>query len=559
MAEGLEAHEHPLSRIFCRDYQFVVPSYQRPYSWEPEQAGELFDDVFAAMRRVGTTGRPEPYFLGSLVLIKDLGSSQAQVVDGQQRLTTLTLLFAALRDTISREDVRGALERLLVEPGDPLENLIEQPRLTVWEAHREFFTKHVTHTSGLRELDSEQALEGAQQLVQVNSRLFLSRLEALSEEARIELARFLVSSTYLVVVSTPEENSAHRIFAVMNDRGMQLSHTDILKAEILGEIPAADRESYAAKWAAAEESVGRDAFGDLFAHLRMLYAKTKPEKSILEEFRSQVLDTFAPASYPQVITDLIEPYADAQAILLTTSYKATDHAEEVNWYLRWLGRLDNSDWQPSALWALRHWRNEPAQLAGFLRDLERLAASMFIRRADVNARIRRYGEVLRALDTGSQQSAPGMLGLTADEKAQTMECLGGPVYETARTRLYVLLRLDEAMAGAGASYEHKIITVEHVLPQSPASGSHWIADFSLDEREYWLHRLANLVLLDRRKNSAAANLGFDEKKKRYFATDGKVSPFALTTTVIQQTQWTPEILSKRQEDLLATLGTAWNL
>ena len=342
MAEGLTAHEHPLSKIFCSDYQFEVPSYQRPYSWEEEQAGELFDDVLAAMQRANGREDAEPYFLGSLVLIKAPGWSRAQVVDGQQRLTTLALLFAALRDMISREDVRASLERLLVEPGDPLRSLVEQPRLTVWETHREFFAKHVTRLGGLRDLADEQALEGSQQLVQLNSKLLIKRLEALPEEDRIELARFLVSSTYLVVVSTPDENSAHRIFAVMNDRGMQLSHTDILKAEILGEIPAADRDSYAAKWAAAEESVGRDAFGDLFAHVRMIYAKTKPEKSILEEFRRQVLDTFDRASYPQVISDLIEPYSDAQAVLLTSSYKAAERAEDVNGYLTggglWPGR-----------------------------------------------------------------------------------------------------------------------------------------------------------------------------------------------------------------------------
>jgi hypothetical protein len=550
MAEGLAAHEHPLSKVFCWDYQFEVPSYQRPYSWEEEQAGELFDDVLAAMRRTGERAGADPYFLGSLVLIKTPGSARAQVVDGQQRLTTLTLLFAALRDMIGREDVRTALEKLVVEPGDPLQNLVEQPRLTVWEAHREFFGKHVTHPGGLRALESEQALAGAQELVRLNGRLFIRRLEALPEEERIELARFLVS---------PDEGSAHRIFAVMNDRGMQLSHTDILKAEILGGIPAADREGYAANWATAEECVGREAFGDLFAHIRMIYAKAKPEKSILEEFRRQVLGTFAVSDYPQVITDLIEPYADAQAVLLTAGYKAQAHAEEVNRYLRWLGRLDNSDWQPAALWALRHWRNDPSRLAAFLGDLERLAASMFIRRADVNVRIRRYGEVLRALEVGSRLSDPGVLGLTEDEREETMNCLNGPVYETARTRLYILMRLDEALAGAGASYEHKILTVEHVLPQSPQPGSDWTVNFTEEERDYWLHRLANLVLLDRRKNSAAANLDFSDKKERYFATKGKVSPFALTTTVISRTQWTPDILSQRQEEHLASLATAWNL
>jgi hypothetical protein len=559
MAGGLAAHEHPLSKIFCSDYQFEVPSYQRPYSWEEEQAGELFDDVLGAMRRSGGRAEAEPYFLGSLVLIKAPGSTRAQVVDGQQRLTTLTLLFAALRDMIGRDDVRAALEKLVVEPGDPLRNLVEQPRLTVWEAHREFFAKHVTCPGGLRALGDEQVLEGAQQLVRLNGQLFIRHLEALPEEERIELARFLVSSTYLVVVSTPDENSAHRIFAVMNDRGMQLSHTDILKAEILGGIPAADREGYAAKWAAAEECVGRDAFGDLFAHVRMIYAKTKPEKSILEEFRRQVLGTFAVSAYPQVITDLIEPYADAQAALLTAGYKAAARAEEVNRCLMWLARLDNSDWQPAALWALRHWRNDPDRLAAFLVGLERLAASMFIRRVDVNARIRRYGEVLRALEGNSRLRDPGVLELTSEERAETMDCLNGPVYETARTRLYVLTRLDEALAGAGASYEHKIITVEHVLPQSPKPGSHWTVSFTPGERDYWLHRLANLVLLDRRKNSAAANLDFGDKKDRYFATKGKVSPFALTTTVISRTEWTPAILGHRQEELLATLATVWRL
>jgi hypothetical protein len=72
----------------------------------------------------------------------------------------------------------------------------------------------------------------------------------------------------------------------------------------------------------------------------------------------------------------------------------------------WLGRLDNSDWQPAALRALRHWRNDPDRLAAFLSGLERLAASMLVRRADVNDRIRRSSEVLRA-SKGIPATRPG--------------------------------------------------------------------------------------------------------------------------------------------------------
>lgn len=558
MARGIEAHESQLSKVFCSDYQFEVPSYQRPYSWGDEQAGELFEDVLAAVRRA-RPGVADPYFLGSLVLIKKPESARAQVVDGQQRLTTLTLLFAALRDTISSPEIRAAVGKLLVEPGNPLEGLIEQPRLAVWDAHRQFFAQHVTSPGGLQALGQEQALTGAQALVRKNARLFIHRLEALAEEERVELARYLVSSTYLVVVSTPDEGSAHRIFAVMNDRGMQLSHTDILKAEILGGIPEAERELYAERWASAEDCVGREAFGDLFGHIRMIYAKAKPEKAVLEEFRRHVLSEFAASDYPKVITEVIEPYADAQAALLTAGYKAGSQAEEVNRYLRWLGRLDNSDWQPSALWALRHWRNEPERLAGFLRNLERLAASMFIRRADLNARIRRYGEILAALEAGTELSKPGVLGLTDGERQETLECLDGDVYESGRTRLYILLRLDEALAGVGASYEHRLITVEHVLPQNPRPGSEWPKLFTEQEHACWVHRLANLVLLDRRKNSAAGTLEFAEKREKYFATKDKVSPFALTTTVISCPEWTLEVLDKRQQELMGHLAAAWDL
>lgn len=558
MAQGIEARESQLSRVFCSDFQFEIPSYQRPYSWGDEQAGELFEDVLAAVRRA-RPGVADPYFLGSLVLIKKPESARAQVVDGQQRLTTLTLLFAALRDTISSPEIRAALGNLLVEPGNPLEGLIEQPRLAVWEAHRQFFAQYVTSPGSLQTLDQEQALTGAQALIQKNARLFTHRLEALAEDERVALARYLVSSTYLVVVSTPDEGSAHRIFAVMNDRGMQLSHTDILKAEILGGIPEAERELYAGRWASAEDCVGREAFGDLFGHIRMIYAKAKPEKAVLEEFRRHVLSEFAASDYPKVITEVIEPYADAQATLLMAVYKAGSQAEEVNRYLRWLGRLDNSDWQPSALWALRHWRNEPERLAGFLRNLERLAASMFIRRADVNARIRRYGEILTALDAGAELSKPGVLGLTDDERQETLECLDSDVYEGGRTRLYILLRLDETLAGAGASYEHKLITVEHVLPQNPKPGSKWSASFTEQEHAHWVHRLANLVLLDRRKNSAAGTLEFTEKTEKYFATKDKVSPFALTTTVIRCPEWTLEVLDKRQQELMGHLAAAWSL
>ncbi len=98
MSKTLTAQEQSLAKIFSDDYVFHIPGYQRPYAWTTEQAGELIDDLLSFMQVSG--GQIEdmpPYFLGSVVLIKNDVSPRADVVDGQQRLTTLTILLASIR------------------------------------------------------------------------------------------------------------------------------------------------------------------------------------------------------------------------------------------------------------------------------------------------------------------------------------------------------------------------------------------------------------------------------------------------------------------------------
>jgi hypothetical protein len=115
------------------------------------------------------------------------------------------------------------------------------------------------------------------------------------------------------------------------------------------------------------------------------------------------------------------------------------------------------------------------------------------------------------------------------------------------------------LSSGGASYDHPLITVEHVLPQATAPDSTWRFWFTDEERRYWVHRLANLTLLARRKNSQASNYDFDVKKHRYFTAKNGVSPFALTSQVLAEQQWTPDLLQHRQQELLSTLARLWEL
>lgn len=109
---SIKAEEKPIEKVFCNDYNFQIPPYQRPYAWQVEQAGQLFDDLFTFMKEEANDG--DPYFLGSIVLIKRPEDAVADVVDGQQRLTTLAVLFGAIRDRLPperRQDYRGVLAR----------------------------------------------------------------------------------------------------------------------------------------------------------------------------------------------------------------------------------------------------------------------------------------------------------------------------------------------------------------------------------------------------------------------------------------------------------------
>ena len=83
----IEAAEKPVLDLFCDKYLFRIPTYQRPYAWTTEQTSELLDDITTACGATGDVANQSPYFLGSVVLIKDPQKPDADVVDGQQRLT----------------------------------------------------------------------------------------------------------------------------------------------------------------------------------------------------------------------------------------------------------------------------------------------------------------------------------------------------------------------------------------------------------------------------------------------------------------------------------------
>jgi hypothetical protein len=559
--QRLTANEFALIKVFCSDYQFSIPTYQRPYAWRSAQALQLLDDLEGALTR----DEEDPYFLGSIVLVKQQDEAPSEVIDGQQRLTTLTILLAVLRDRTADAELSAELGEMIREPGSKVQNLDPQPRLTLRQRDSEFFRVNVQAPSTIGELVSKDAADlanDAQRAIKENVEALDSRLAKWTEEKRVDLVQLLANRTFLVVVSTPDLASAYRIFSVMNARGLDLSPADIFKSRVIGDIGDASEqaeEAAAKRWEDAEEELGREDFADLFLHIRMIFAKERGRKELLREFPEQVLNRYLPGKGQQFVDDVLVPYAKQYATIKMHDYQSATGADPINNWFKRLDQVDNNDWRPSAMWALKAHENDPVWLDCFLRALERLTASMFIRRVYTTPRVNRFAEVLNQLDEGQGADASA-LQLSEDERTETLDRLDRDIYLFPRLRRPILLRLDEALANEpGVTYDHSVITVEHVLPQTPKTGSKWLEDYTSDQRSEWTHRLANLVLLNRRKNSEAQNYDFVEKKAMYFGGNNGVATFALTSQVLNEAEWTPEVLDARQAMLLAILRKEWSL
>lgn len=556
----IEAKEISVGKLFhSGDYEFEIPEYQRPYAWGVEESLQLLSDLSGALER----DTEEPYFLGSIVLVKAPGDPRAEVIDGQQRLTTLTILLALLRDLVDNQSLQQSIHKLIETEALEWDNVPSKPRLRIRPRDTRFFHDYVQTTGATQELIglSDNAPEtDSQKKIRNNARALHEELAEWDQERLTQLFKLIGGRAYLVTVSTPDLNSAYRIFSVMNARGLPLSPQDIFKSQVVGAIADHEKQQHAEVWEILEEELGRKEFGDLFLYIRAIKSRTRAVKGLLQEFPDQVLNAYLPDNGKGFIREVLEPYARADIRMLAQDFHGDDPRwEELNNWLKRLDQLDNDDWRPPALWALKEHGEDVEFLVQFMSKLERLAASMLLRRVYATPRQQRYMELLKQLVEGDGLQADAF-ELTDAERRETLDRIDGELYLATRVRKYVLLRLDSVLAqDPGASYDHRIITVEHVLPQNPPQESQWTRDFSEEDAEQWTHRLGNLLLLNRRSNSRAQNYDFAVKKDKYFTSDQGVAVFALTTQVLKEPVWTPEVIADRQKYLVGTLAREWDL
>lgn len=560
MSTKIKGAEYPLAKIFSSDFDYEIPSFQRPYAWTEEEAGVLFNDLYDFYR---TEDEEEQYFLGSIVLVKEDDKPHSEVIDGQQRLTTLTILLAAITSKLSGDD-RTDFQRYIREPGRKSQGLMPKPRVNIRKRDNDFFEKYIQKMDfdALSALDPESQDTEAKKNIIKNARLLMDRIETEfhSESEIFQFGSYLVQRCFLVVVSTPTRQAAFRIFSVMNSRGMSLLATDIIKADVIGAIPESRHAEFNDKWEEMEVEVGRNGFNDLFGHIRTIKTKVKAKKSLQDEFYTLVLPTINASTAIDFVENTLSPYTEAYRVIKGNEYTSTSGADRVNDILQWLNRIDNSDWVPVAMLFYVYHKDDSVLMNCFLRRLERLAAFMRANSWDVTHRIERYVKVLSDIESGGNDFGTA-IELTGEEKAAFLEKLNSDMYKmVSNKRNYLILRLDSFVSDGAATYNSKILTIEHVLPQTVVAGSGWESMWpDVNERAYWLHKIGNLIPLTKRHNSEAQNYEFDVKKEKYFKGKAGTTSYALATQVLSYSQWTPATVKARHDALIDVYKRNWDL
>ena len=562
MGTGITGKEYPLSKIFSKKFDYYIPEYQRPYAWTQEETETLFDDLFEFYNEK----REGNYFLGSIVLSKEDEKPYSEVIDGQQRLTTLTILLSTLTQCVPEQDQNHCM-KYIEEPGDTVEEIEPSPKLHLRPKDQEFFHTYIQegNISQLLMKDPAQLKTEAQKHIRENCELLSNKItNAFHNDANnaFNFFKFLMNQCYIVAVWTPNRQSAFRVFSVMNSRGLDLMPTDIIKADIISQIPENERETYTNKWEYLEDQTTRLGFNDVFTHTRMIFAKSKAKQNILADFKEAVLAKYSPKEF---IDNILEPYSNAYTIIVNKKYESTTKSEIINQYLFWLSRIDNADWMPSAIKFFAE-QNDADYILWFIQKLERLSSYLFITSKDVNHRIERYKKILEEMEEKPDHSIEDPLvsiELKNEEKKEFINALDGDIYLlTGKRRNYVILRLNE-FVGDGATkfdFNPNTLTIEHVLPQTVSPGSQWESLWPTDaQRKIWLNRISNLVPLTRRKNSAAQNYDFKTKKEKYFKGANGTTTYPLTTQILCEEEWTPIIVEKRQSELLAKFTECWDL
>lgn len=525
------------------DSFYQMPEYQRPYSWDKERVEQLWFDLVEAYKNyVEDPAVDSNYFLGSLVVVKN--GQGYDVIDGQQRMTTLTILFCVLRDL----DKLNLPDTRMNKVKHSIKDLLggkERLKLTTQLNNQALF-----ETSVINKIDFQASKAKIEENRFLQTAFYFKNLIEESQNSKSYyyiddlsgFIKYIFEQTTLIRVVCYDESFAIKLFTVLNDRGLDLASSDIIKAYLLQKLSEDKRSSFVEVWKRVE-TICKQAGESLqmVLSLYLYYLKSgNPKKNLHEELKLELK-----SKEPIETILFIEEFAKNLSEI-NYDYQDKDISK--------LRYLPQSIYWKTILLAAKQ-VNYP-----FYHELKNLLVRYYYQSwiADgTSNRIKQTSfNILRMVKEGKS---------ILDVKKEIIGNLN--IYENYllsldRNNIYsfkwhkpLLLAIEYYQQDDYQFIEiNKDLHTEHILPKEWKNNDlNWKDVFSDDDARKYLNSLGNLTLLSGPKNIRASNRDYLNKKEIYNGKglDGK-SSFEITKKIMEDSpnEWNVAEIVKRKNWLI---------
>jgi len=542
---------------------YQMPIYQRPYSWGDNEVERLWFDILDAYKK--NADDPEidqNYFLGSAVVIEKKGNNFMEVVDGQQRLTTLTILFCTLRDMKPDLSLISTISGCIkIERGGK-----ERFRLSSHVNNQAYFEENVLKENALNNINFdllEKPKKGSKKKkYTIENNTFLNTAYVFQKLIKMafdpenenyvehfeDFVEYLFTKTLMIRIACDDESFAIKLFSVLNDRGLDLTTADIIKAHLLYKSEDEDkRDSFIEVWKRIEHSCNeysKEKVETIFAFYYYYLKCTSPKKSLQDELKIEFNN-----KDPQAIILEIEEFAN---IIRKINQNNKDKDISMLKYLP-----HSIYWKSILITAI--YVKYP-----FYKELKSLITKYFYQSwiADgTSNRIKQTSLNILKIVKG-EDGVHGQINKIKEEIVDSLK--NYPDYSTflnkdnvysTRWHKSVLLAIEYYQQDDRDFIEiSKDLHTEHVLPRGWDDDKlNWSEYFTEEDANKWVNKLGNLTLLSGTKNIAASNQNFADKMNIYKGKgeDG-ITSFEISKKIIEKKQqWTPEAIQQRHDWLIS--------
>ena len=517
-----------------QEIPFVIPEYQRPYSWSDDEIITLFEDLWEfSIERTHSDGA-KSYFLGCVVSYEENG--ERQIIDGQQRITSLFLLLRAVFSMLEKEDNKT----------DEVNNFIQKIKPALWKENemtgkedrsKILLRSEVVTDSGnliLRNiLESGEADKNAKDNYSKNYNKFKELYIQKSQSSPNQIYHFvlaLLNYSILLPITADDQETALTIFNTLNNRGLPLSDADIFKSYIYKKLDDAGKKEFINKWKTLETDAEKanESIQSLF-YYNMFYmrAREKDDKSTTPGVRKYYLDKNKNRLTPEVIDDLA---VNLQLWKVINGREAVDGEEwsqnlDIRKILDCLSSYTNEFWKyPVSIFFMEH-RDKANFEKIFLKFLRKLYVMLLTRYLEIPTINAVKVDILKLNVQIINNSHPEFYAGFEEkkledeyavnaEKARTDKLIIAPHKNMVRMLLKVLAYQEDTQTDLLPGYWE----IEHIFPQTWDSKYYTLNEEEANDK---LEHLGNKLPLEKKLNISASNNYFAKKKDRY--KDSKIA------------------------------------